>query len=88
MTYEQFLDELNYLDLRVIEYPKETWCIGRKDIANHIISFKPFTDKSDYNGGVNIKSINSSLYTSVQIKDSLYLVNELLMTPLKERGNI
>jgi len=79
---------LDYLDLRIIEYPKELWCIGRKDIANHIISFKPFTDKTDYNGGVIIKSINSSLYNSTQIKDALYLVNELLMIPIKERGNI
>jgi len=88
MTYNKFLGELDYLDLGVIEWKDGTWCIGRKDIANHIISFNPLIDECDYDGGVNVKSINSSLYNPTQIKDSLYLVNELLMTPIEERGNI
>ncbi len=87
MNKKELYDELEKLGLRIVwGMDLKRASIGNPDFANPIIWFDAYLEADKYMGTINIKAINATLFTERQIKESLRLVNEFLMTPLKERG--
>lgn len=86
MTYDDFKECINNLELRILEINEDCWAIKNKNFANPMLFFNPNLKKKDYNGNVSVKAFNISLYTESEIKAVLRLVNELLMTKVSKRG--
>lgn len=86
MKFNEFSNELKKLGLSLCwDVNKEFISVGNPNFANPIIWFNPRIEKSDYTGSVTVKSINAPLFTGEQIRRALQLVDELLMTQLKDR---
>ena len=80
----EFIVKLQELNLEIVwDSDKRIVSIGTPAFANPIIWFDPYLE--EYSGNVNVKSINSSLYTGKQIRKSLMLVDEFMSTPLEDR---
>lgn len=81
----EFSNKLQELNLEIVwDINKRILSIGNPAFANPIIWFDPYLE--EYLGNINVKSINSSLFSGKQIRKSLMLVDEFMSTPLKDRG--
>ncbi len=58
--------------------------VGIPEIANPLLWFDAYTE--EYQGNVRVKSINVPLFSEVQIREALLLVDEFLQTPLQRRN--
>jgi len=88
MTYDEFSKKLNALDLSIKLYSDNLWSIGYSKIANPMLYFNPSIEEDDYMGNVDVKAINLRLFTAEELRESLLLVNKLLLTEKAERGEL
>lgn len=88
MTYSEFFNELGEWNLTVKNYGNDTWGIGYEKIANTMLFFKYNIPPEEYNGNITVKAVNAPVFLASELKEALSLVNELLMTPISERGEL
>lgn len=82
MTFKEFIIELKKENLMLLDRLDGTYSIGSPKFANPIIIFNP---SEEYQGTVFVKSINSTLFTSLQISKALDLVDKFLYTKPSDR---
>ncbi len=84
MTLNELYIELRKIGLGVVWHSDKKWIsIGSSSFANPLLWFDAYSE--DYQGSVKMKSINAALFSDLQIKKSLILVDQFLNTPLKGR---
>lgn len=84
VTFQDLVSEVSKIGLTVVMDSKRgTASIGSREFANPLLGFKPLEE--GYTGSVQVKSINSKLYTPYEISESLRLVDEFLASPLDVR---
>lgn len=86
MNLKEFNIKINELGLSLCwDIDRKNVSVGKPKIANPMLWFNPCIEEKDYDGSVKVKSINSPLFTGEQIRKSLMLIDEFLLTPLDKR---
>lgn len=86
MKLKEFNTKINELGLSLCwDIDGKNVSVGKPKIANPMLWFNPYIEEKDYDGSVKVKSINAPLFTGEQIRKTLILVDEFLMTQLDKR---
>ncbi|MCL1700757.1 hypothetical protein [Lysinibacillus sp. Bpr_S20] len=86
MTYNEFCNKIANLGLSITIHNDSLWSVGYKRIANPMLYFNPLIEEENYDGNITVKSINVRMFNANELKKTLILIDELLLTKMVDRG--